>query len=361
MADNLTFSTTHVALKPSKINIVKFILGLLFSLGFHLVHAGEIRQIEINGTPLYYHFYQGSEPSSKLIVFLHGAVAAYQGQPESKPKDIATLLESNTDFINSLNENGYDVILPIAYNNYNWLAPQGVEYLDSLLLNYQDNYTTIHLSGFSDGATGAYKYFYTHPDRFQGLWLFNGFPQHQNFNKKVDPSTFTDYNILFVSQENDKIIPYEFLLTEYRRQKITNARTYFLLLEGRHEFDTYTRTDFEKCLELLETETDDQVFSSDSLWIYPPADGLIVDNTLLEVYRFRSSIARNFGMDKNVMASNLSETRQLEDLLQQGSLLIMPLQVSRKDLSKDTFTFSYFMQDITGTIEFQNYLSKQTW
>ncbi len=361
MADIWIFSSTQLVPKPIKLNMVRVILGLLFCLGCCLVHAGEIRKIEINQTPLYYHFCQGSKPASKLIIFLHGAVAAYQGQTESTPKEIINLVESNIDFINTLTENGYDVILPIAYNDYNWLAPKGELYLDSLMNQYQHNYTTIHLAGFSDGATGAYKYFYTHPDRLQGLWLFNGFPQHQNFNKKVDPTTFTDYDILYVSQKNDKIIPYEFLLTEYRRQKITNGQTYFILLEGKHEFTTYTRSDFETCLDLLENHADEQVLSSDSIWIYPPADGFMVDNALVEIYSFRTSIARNFGMDKNVLATNLSETQKLEVLLKQGSPLIMPLKINRKDLSQDTFTFSYVIQGNSGTIQFQNYFLKQTW
>lgn len=341
--------------------MVRVILGLLFCLGFSLLHAGEIRKIEINQTPLYYHFCQGSKPASKLIIFLHGAVAAYQGQTESKPKGIANLVESNTDFINTLVENGYDVILPIAYNDYNWLATQGGQYLDTLLSMYRKSYTSIHLSGFSDGATGAYKYFYTHPDKFNGLWIFNGFPQHQNFNKKVDPTHFTDHNIVYVSQENDKIIPYEFLLTEYRRQKITNTQTYFILLEGKHEFTMYTRSDFEKCLVLLENNTEEKVLTADSVWIYPPADGLMVENTLMEVYSLRSSVARNFGMDKNVLTANQSETQKLEALLKQGNPVIMPMKVSKTDLSNETFDFTYSIKGVEGQIRFQNYLIQQIW
>lgn len=336
-------------------------LGLLLCLGYSLVLAGDIRKIEINQTTLYYHYYQSDRPASKLIVFLHGAVAAYQGQTESTPKDIAQLLESNNDFITTLNESGYDVLLPIAYNDYNWLSASGELYLDSLLGQYRNAYSTLILAGFSDGATGAYKYFYTHPDAVNGLWLFNGYPQHQNFNRKVNPSTYTGYNILYVAQENDKVIPYEFLLTEYKRQKITNAATYFMLLQGKHEFSTYTKSDFEKCLSLLEYEADDHKMTSDSTWIYPPADGYLVNNKLLEIYSIRSSVARNFGMDKQMLETIQSETRLLEALSKQGEPEILPRKISMADLTKDNLDFTYTLNGIEGQIRFQNYLIKQIW
>jgi hypothetical protein len=339
----------------------RIIIALFFCLGSSFVHAGDIRKIEINNTPLYYHFCQGSSPAAKLVIFLHGAVAAYQGQTESTPKEIPLLLESNPDFINTLTENGYDVVLPIAYNEYNWLVPQGGQFLDSLLKTYQQSYTTIYLAGFSDGATGAYKYFYSHPGQLNGLWMFNGFPQHQNFNKKVDPFQFTDYQIIYVSQENDKVIPYEFLMTEYKRQKMLNKASYFILLEGKHEFTTYTRSDFEKCLNLLKTQVDKKEMLSDSIWIYPPVDGFLVDNSLLEIYTVRNSIARNFGMDKDVLATNQSETQKLEELLKQGTPVIMPLKIRTADLTNDHFEFSYSINGVVGKIRFQNYLRKQTW
>ena len=143
------------------------------------------------------------------------------------------------------------------------------------------------MSGFSDGATGAFKYFYRFPDKFKGLLLFNGYPQHNNFNKLVDYSRFSNYKIVFVSQKDDKIIPYEFEMTEFRRQKMTNANTYFLLVDGKHKFIQYNKKQFDQCITLLENNQSPELAEHDSTWIFPPVDGLMVNNEVLELYPFR--------------------------------------------------------------------------
>ena len=336
-----------------------FVFLLFFS--FCFAKASEIISIEINQTTLFYHFCKSSKPSRKLILFLHGSISAFQGQTESKPKDLNSLLEFNRVFITTFEENGYDIIIPIAYNEYNWLDKKGELFIDTLLKVYTQSYSNIHLAGFSDGATGAFKYFYNHPNRFTGLLLFNGYPQHHNFYKVVDHKTLGNHKILFVSQKHDKVVPYEFLLTEYRRQKITNPETYFMLLEGKHDFSTYNRLNFEKFISFLETTVSINKNNQDSIWIYPPIDGLIIENKLVETFQFRHSIARKFGMSKTEYKSNLTETQKFENLIKHGNPLVMPLKIRREDLSKEKFEFTYSINGKKGVLIIQNYLVKQPW
>jgi hypothetical protein len=336
-----------------------FLFFIFFN--FFVAKASEIRNIEIDKTTLYYHFCKSSKQSDKLLIFLHGSISTFQGQVESKPKDLNTLLEFNKDFIATFGENGYDIIIPVAYNEYNWLDMKGDLFIDSLFKAYKQNYSNIYLSGFSDGATGSFKYFHNNPSRFHGLVLFNGYPQHNNYYKGVDHKKIIDHKILFLSQKHDKVVPYEFLLIEYRRQKITNSETYFMLFEGDHDFSTYNRLNFEKCINILETSINIPISNHDSIWIFPPVDGLIIKNELLETYQFRNSIARKFGMDKSEYKSNLTNTQKLVELTKHGNPKIMPLKVSRQDLLSKKFDFAYSIDGKEGLITIQNYLVSYPW
>lgn len=162
-----------------------------------------------------------------------------------------------------------------------------------------------------DGANGAYKYFYSHSNTLKGLLLFNGFPQYQNFYKTVDYKLVKAHKIIFVSQENDKVVPYEFLLTEYRRQKLVNNCTYFMLLKGKHEFVKYLASDFEKCISLLDSNYFTNETVSDSMWIYPAVDAFMINKNILAYYGFKSSIARSFGMKKAEYNTNLTENTKV--------------------------------------------------
>lgn len=337
------------------------LLACLMLFSSIIVKASEIRIIEINQTTLYYHFCKSVKPSKKLLFFLHGSISVFKGQTESKPKDLNELLEFNKDFIQTFEQKGYDIIIPIAYNEYNWLEKKGELFIDSLYKSFNENYSEIYMSGFSDGATGAFKYFYNQPNKYKGLLLFNGFPQHNNYYKNVDYKKIFDHKILFIAQKHDKVVPYEFMLTEYRRQKITNSETYFMLLEGKHNFDTYRDLDFENCIKLLEASPTIIKISSDSLWIYPPVDGFMLENKLIETYPFRSSIARKFGMKKSEYKTNLTQTQKILKLSKQNNLVIMPLKIGHTDLQKSSFEFTYIKDGKEGLIIIQNYLRNHAW
>ena len=338
------------------------LVGLVFLLLTSIsVEASELRSIEIDGIKLYYHFCPTEKTKKGLLIFLHGSVRAFKNKTENNPVDVTPLLEYNIELVNAFNDKGYDIILPIAYNEYNWLEYTGDKFIGELVSTYTKDYLAIYLSGFSDGATGAFKYFYRYPDKFKGLLLFNGYPQHNNFNKLVDYSRFDNYKVVFVSQKDDKIIPYEFFLTEFRRQKMTNANTYFLLVNGKHKFIQYTKKQFEQCIELLENDQRPASVDPDSAWVYPPVDGLMVNNEVIALYTFRKKIAKGFGMLPTEYISNQTEFSKLEKLKKAGLLQIRPLKILKSTITNEVFEFHFLSNGNNGTVLFQNYLIRNAW
>src|SRR5690606_15434799 len=142
----------------------------------------------------------------------------------------------------------FDLIIPITNDSLNWLNhPQESfiilkEYIKSLGKKYDE----IYISGFSDGGTGSYKIFYKNPEHFDGLIIFNGYPQHSNHFKNVNYTSIENKKVIFMSTLKDKIIPYEFLLSEYCAQKKENADTYFYLAKGGHSFRNYGEQDLKE-------------------------------------------------------------------------------------------------------------------
>ncbi len=335
-------------------------LFVLFSSSREL-HAAELRQIEINNTTLYYHFCKSTKPSKGLLFFMHGAVVRYMGQTESLPKDLSGLLESNTDLIPACENNGYDLIVPISYNEYNWLDKSGEMYIEKLVGMYRINYPAIYLSGFSDGATGAYRMFYKQPEIYAGVMIFNGYPQLHNYNKQVDYTRTIDRKIIYISQWNDKIIPYEFLLTEYRRQKLTNEATYMILVEGKHGFGSYHTKDFLHCFSLLEMPKLEVYKNRDSICIFPPVDGLIIAGKVEALYPFRKSVARKFGMNASEYELNNEIYTLFKKWMVSDVIYCLPRIISKNDLTNDSFNFTFKKGALTQTYNFKNVLVYPPW
>src|SRR5690606_23644255 len=100
-------------------------------------------------------------------------------------------------------------------------------------------------------GTGSFKIFYNNPEYFNGLVVFNGYPQHANFYKNADYSSVNHQKVVFFGTFKDKRIPYEFMLTEYCKQKSENADTYFYLANGNHSFNSYKKQDLNELFGIL--------------------------------------------------------------------------------------------------------------
>lgn len=321
------------------------------------IHANEIDSIEINNTRLYYHYIKSNTPSDKLLFFLHGSTRVFKGLEENKPVEISILLEGNRDLLSTFSKKGYDILIPISFNEYNWLENSGLDFIDSLTSLYSKKYESVFVSGFSDGGTGAYKIFYKNLDAYKGLIIFNGYPQHNNNYKSVDYKKCTSKKVIFFSQESDKVVPYEFLLTEYRRQKLINYHTYFFLKKGKHEFIKYSKSDFEECISLFELNEKPYNTEKDSIWIYPPIDGLILNDTIKDTYQFRAKIAKSYGMNKKEYDSKISNSTGIK----MGITKIYPLKIANSDLTKNEFLFKTENFGNIHSIELINYLHFNTW
>jgi len=313
--------------------------------------------MHISGTTLFYHYIKTDSVQKGLIIFLHGSVRAFKGQNKSEPISIDILTEGNKDLIPTLKARAYDIIIPIAYNDYNWLEPKGKLWIDTLSQQYAGHYNSIFISGFSDGGTGAYRYFYQNPQRYNGVLIFNGYPQLNMFSQSVDYRSCNNKHIVFVSQAADKVVPYEFLLTEYRRQKMVNEHTYFILKQGKHQFARYTKSDFEQLIDLLEYQTALRMAEPDSIWIYPVLDALMLDNKVTELYTFRSKIGKRYGMNPTEYAN------QNKALLKNKSTNIKttPFKIARKDFSANAFTIHIEVNGQLLPMVMTNWLKLKTW
>lgn len=191
--------------------------------------------IKFSGNEL---FHIKSDTNSKVLIFLHGGVKNPLFDDTSRMFELYFLLEGNNYLIPLVLNNGYDLIIPVTNDSMNWLTNH--KYCYETLINYilsSKTYDNKFISGFSDGGTGSFKIFYDYPSSFDGLVVFNGYPQHENFYQKVNYERISSKRIAFFSTYKDKRIPYEFLLTEYCKQKKTNANTFFYVKNGGHSFD----------------------------------------------------------------------------------------------------------------------------
>lgn len=339
------------------------LLILLPSLFLAFTISGQtLDSLQLDGTTLLYHKLETqTTPKKGMLIFMHGGVSQFK-EPD-KPIEISpkTVVEGNTDFLPFVQSLGYDVILPLAFKEYNWMEEPGQQFVLALAEKYSEQNEKVILSGFSDGGTGAYQIFYSHPDQFDVVMIFNGYPQHHNFYQKVDYTKVTDKPVLFASTKNDKRIPYEFLLTEYRRQKIVNPNAYFHLAEGGHSFADYKLSDLEKYFTVIEKPRK-LAPASDLLTVYPPIDGWMENDTLKEIYPFRKSVVKKYGMAKAEYSRKDYDFKELSKLIEEGPVSIASAKISKNDLQRSqTLKFTLKVRSETLEIEIINWLTIDSW
>ncbi len=236
-------------------------------------------------------------------MFLHGGVNNPAFRDTSHIKDPDFLFEGNKTFAASALNNGFDVLVPVVNDSLNWLT--GHQQCFRLIRDYLDtkkSYSTRYISGFSDGGTGSYKIFYDNPDYFDGLAVFNGYPQHKNFNKRVNYGETGNKRIVFFSTCDDNIIPYEFLLTEYCKQKESNPNTYFYVTDGDHAFDAYGKKECEICFDILTS----RITNANT----EPIHAFVANDTVIEFYRFRKKVFRKFHFGEDYLLINQKQEKK---------------------------------------------------
>lgn len=278
-----------------------FFLMLALSCGINVMGQNSISQIEFNNHKFYFATNQSSE---KLLIFLHGGVNNPAFSANLPTPTLHFLLEGNESFIDSAAVHGFDVLLPVKDDSLNWLT--NYSYCHGVFadfINSKGHYAEVYISGFSDGGTGSYRIFYNNPGDYAGLVVFNGYPQHQNHNLDVNYAEVTDRKVLFITTFDDDVIPYDFLLTEYCKQKRTNPDTYLYITKGSHTFSDYKSPAIHQVFDML-TQTPDNSETK-------PLHGYIRGDTLVEFYHFRKKIYRKYGYG----AETLEENRRQEKLL----------------------------------------------
>lgn len=303
-----------------------------------------------------------AEKSRGLLIYMHGGVSQFKGE-QPQPVEITDLLEGNNEFVPALSAAGYDLLLPIAFNQYNWLEEGGERWINHLIDEYQSQYPRIYISGFSDGGTGAYRIFYNNVNNLDGVLIFNGYPQLGNFHKKVDHKKVMGKKVLYCGTSGDKVIPYEFMLVEFRRQQMVNRHTYFYLKDGQHRFGDYNTSDFELMISHLNIPVPETDQLDGYVTIYPPVDGLIRDQRLLEVYPFRKKKGKQYLMANEESERSDYDHKEMTKLIQSH----VDITLRSKDLPEDALTTLKvipFEMEINGKKEellLNNWLNLKTW
>jgi len=282
--------------------VVGYVLLLAMLIGFTSALKSQTL-VSFQGSQLYL---TQIDSNKKLIIFLHGGVTnPYFNQSADKiTPDF--LLENNRDFASLAIKNGYDVIMPITNPKINWVDyyEETYSFLTSYIKSIGKSYHEIYITGFSDGGTGSYKIFYMHPEYFTGLIVFNGYPQHANFYKRVNYNRITDKRILFFGTNDDQTIPYEFLLTEYCHQKSTNPNTFFYLAKGDHSFGSYLNSDLQLAFEILQGKNSNK----DTI----PLQGFIRNDQLITLYPFRKKIVRLYNFGQDIFEENKKQLKEMK-------------------------------------------------
>lgn len=251
------------------------------------------------------HFYNVSDSSNHtLLLFLHGGLNNPYFDRPADQITLSYLLEDNQHFVQQALSKGFDLILPVTNGQLNWLEQPDQSFLKirDYIASLPKEYQEIYICGFSDGATGSYKIFYQNPGYFSGLVLFNGYPQHRNFYKNVDYSSVTNKKVVFYGTFKDKVIPYEFMLSEYCLQKVNNANTYFYLTKGDHTFASYGAEDLDLLFDILNDSVNNVSRE--------PLQGLVRNDTLVTLYPFRKMILRKYNFGKETYLQNVAQQKK---------------------------------------------------
>jgi predicted peptidase len=164
---------------------MKKIIFLLLAFSPICILSASLDSIIIGKEKLYQHHVLRPQ-NDNLVIFLHGSVSQFKKKKNSDVVPLENLIEQNSTFISTFTDFGLNIVFPIAFNQHNWLEESGDEYLDKVIEKYAKKHKNIYICGFSDGGTGAYRYFHKFHDKLSGLVMFNGFPQYENQHLQTD-------------------------------------------------------------------------------------------------------------------------------------------------------------------------------
>ncbi|TLV02843.1 hypothetical protein [Dyadobacter luticola] len=115
-----------------------------------------------------------------LVVILHGAVA-YQTMRDVADSSAATGFFGH-NFVNLAYEAGTIAVFPYSTKRYNWMMPDdGFGLVPTLIREVKHMYpiddSRVYVTGYSNGATGAFSYLMKQPGLFAGFSGVNNRPQ----------------------------------------------------------------------------------------------------------------------------------------------------------------------------------------
>lgn len=257
-----------------------------------------------------YFFIKSENERKGTVIFLHGSVKFFI----TKSTDDITLndlIESNKYILPVLKD--YDLILPVANQHFNWLNKEQSEKINQSLRTICGSESNVCIAGFSDGGSGAFKLIHSSGNFYQKAVLFNAYPQHGWFTRNLQFNSNT--SITFVAGKQDKTVPYEFPLIEYLKLKCINPSTRFIMTDNAHSFETYDSA-FLNSVFCASTPDLDQSKA--------PFPGLIINENLIELYPFRASVIRKYGLKKDFLNLPVSHIKQKKIL---KKLKKAPLQI----------------------------------
>jgi len=282
---------------------VKYFFAFFSLMVSSLLHSQQIDTIVVkHKETMFYHIKH--HENNNILIFLHGGINNPIFKDTTHDFGLDFLLENNDSFVANVVRNGFDIVIPVTNSKMNWLANH--QYCFDVISGYIDSvnsYKSKYISGFSDGGSGSYKIFYDNLDYFKGLAVFNGYPQHDNFSHSVDYTKTTNKRIAFFATTKDKVIPYEFLLTEYSRQKKSNTNTYFYLKKGEHSFGEYRDKEINLCFDILTAKI--------NCTQKEPIHGFIRDNKVIEFYPFRKKVWKKYRYGKEFYLKNQEQKKAL--------------------------------------------------
>src|SRR5690606_31047579 len=119
------------------IHITSWLKCFLFVSG---LQAQTLDSLKLDETILLYHKIETKvSPKKGVLIFMHGGVSQFKEL--SHPKEISpeTIIERNPDFLPLAQSLGYDIILPIAFNEYNWMEDAGHRFVLALVNQYKSS------------------------------------------------------------------------------------------------------------------------------------------------------------------------------------------------------------------------------
>lgn len=275
----------------------------LFIVGYRC-YAGDAESVFVTYQGNQFHYIQ-KEGNDKVMIFLHGGVDNPAFRDSANIRNIDFLLEDNKFLIPTALKNGFDLLIPVTNDSLNWLT--GFDYCFRVFTSFLESakpYQSHCIAGFSDGGTGSYRIFYKYSKYFDGVVIFNGYPQLKNYHRSVQYSAVTNKKVVFCSTFGDPLIEYEFLLTEYCKQKETNPNTYLYVREGKHSFGVYDQADLNKCFDILTSK----IQNTKTVAIH----ALIENDQVVEFYPYRKKMIKKYWYGEEYLKINREQRRVYE-------------------------------------------------